>query len=221
MKVNIAYVTDQSAGGVGAYVDDTRVVVDGTVTEAEGFETGLGAWSIQGHPREAPKFGSGSSAPSHCSQLRSDTGHRALRIWCRATGYSRRASEGARQGDELSAPVGCCPHLTVVDLTATLGPATVLWPGDAPMSAEVTDTIAPTFCRHQPDASVELQVLDALPRRALEHHARAGWLLPVHPHHRFGRWSRSALGGHRTHPIDHRPAAHDAIQHHGFEQAPR
>jgi len=55
VEVNIAYVTDQSAGGVGAFVDDTRVVVDGTVTRAQGFETGLGAWSIQGAPPGSPE----------------------------------------------------------------------------------------------------------------------------------------------------------------------
>ena len=55
VEVSIAYVTDQSAGGVGAYVDDTRVMVDGAVARAQGFETGLGAWSIQGAPAGSPE----------------------------------------------------------------------------------------------------------------------------------------------------------------------
>ena len=54
VAVDIAYVTDSSTGGVGAYVDDTRVVINGTPTQPEGFETGLGDWSIQGAPAGSP-----------------------------------------------------------------------------------------------------------------------------------------------------------------------
>ena len=50
VEVSISYVTDPSSGGVGAFVDDTKVVVGGAVTEAEGFETGLGPWSLPGPP---------------------------------------------------------------------------------------------------------------------------------------------------------------------------
>ncbi|MEO8330414.1 MAG: hypothetical protein ABI586_10445, partial [Candidatus Nanopelagicales bacterium] len=59
VKVDISYVTDQSAGGLGAYIDDTRVVVDGTATQQEGFETGLGAWSIQAPPAGSPEVSVG------------------------------------------------------------------------------------------------------------------------------------------------------------------
>ena len=54
VEVSISYVTDPSTGGVGAFVDDTKVLVGGAVTESEGFETGLGAWSIPGPPRRKP-----------------------------------------------------------------------------------------------------------------------------------------------------------------------
>jgi hypothetical protein len=50
VEVSISYVTDPGSGGVGAFVDDTRLVAGGATVEAEGFETGLGAWSIPGPP---------------------------------------------------------------------------------------------------------------------------------------------------------------------------
>jgi hypothetical protein len=57
VEVSISYVTDPSTGGVGAFVDDTKVLVGGAVTESEGFETGLGAWSILGPPPGRPPAG--------------------------------------------------------------------------------------------------------------------------------------------------------------------
>ena len=57
VEVSISYVTDPSTGGVGAFVDDTKVLVGGAVTESEGFETGLGAWSIPGPPPGSPPAG--------------------------------------------------------------------------------------------------------------------------------------------------------------------
>jgi hypothetical protein len=50
VEVSISYVTDPAGGGVGAFVDDTAVVVAGQVRESEGFEQGLGAWSLPGRP---------------------------------------------------------------------------------------------------------------------------------------------------------------------------
>jgi hypothetical protein len=43
-------VTDPSFGGAGAFVDDTRLVVGGSTRNAEGFETGLGPWTISPPP---------------------------------------------------------------------------------------------------------------------------------------------------------------------------
>ncbi|AQZ65583.1 putative zinc-binding carboxypeptidase [[Actinomadura] parvosata subsp. kistnae] len=54
VEVSISYVTDPGTGGVGAFVDDTRLLVGGTATESEGFETGLGAWAIPGPPAGSP-----------------------------------------------------------------------------------------------------------------------------------------------------------------------
>jgi hypothetical protein len=50
VEVSISYVSDPGTGGTGAFVDDTRLVVGGSVVEAEGFETDLGVWSLPGPP---------------------------------------------------------------------------------------------------------------------------------------------------------------------------
>ncbi|MFB4266790.1 M14 family zinc carboxypeptidase [Nonomuraea sp. GTA35] len=54
VEVSISYVTDPGTGGVGAFVDDARVVVGGTAVESEGFETGLGPWTVPGPPAGSP-----------------------------------------------------------------------------------------------------------------------------------------------------------------------
>jgi Zinc carboxypeptidase/Immune inhibitor A peptidase M6 len=59
VEVAVSYVTDPSSGGAGVFVDDTRVVVGGATTAAEGFETGLGAWSIPGPPAGSPDGATG------------------------------------------------------------------------------------------------------------------------------------------------------------------
>ena len=50
IEVSISYVTDPGSGGTGVYVDQTRLTVGGTETQAEGFETSLGAWTLPGSP---------------------------------------------------------------------------------------------------------------------------------------------------------------------------
>ena len=57
VEVSISYVTDPSTGGVGVVVDDTAVLVDGSEVSSEGFETGLGAWSVPGPPAGSPPGG--------------------------------------------------------------------------------------------------------------------------------------------------------------------
>ena len=49
----ISYVTDPSTGGVGAFVDDTRVVIDG-VTDADGFEGATSTWAPGDPPADSP-----------------------------------------------------------------------------------------------------------------------------------------------------------------------
>ena len=46
--------TDPTVGGVGAFVDDTRVVVNGSVVSADGFEGLTSTWSIVGPPPGSP-----------------------------------------------------------------------------------------------------------------------------------------------------------------------
>jgi hypothetical protein len=53
VEVSIAYVTDPGTGGVGAFVDDTRVTVDG-VESADGLEEATSAWTVGGPPAESP-----------------------------------------------------------------------------------------------------------------------------------------------------------------------
>ena len=47
VEVSITYVTDPGSGGVGAFVDDTRIVVDGAVTRADGFEGATSTWTVR------------------------------------------------------------------------------------------------------------------------------------------------------------------------------
>jgi hypothetical protein len=53
VEVSLSYVTDPSTGGVGAFVDDTRVVADG-VTDADGFEAATSSWTVGDAPQGSP-----------------------------------------------------------------------------------------------------------------------------------------------------------------------
>ncbi|MBM4831495.1 M14 family metallopeptidase [Actinospica acidiphila] len=53
-EVSVAYVTDPGSGGRGVLADEASLVVGGTVTETEGFEESLGAWSASGPPPGSP-----------------------------------------------------------------------------------------------------------------------------------------------------------------------
>ncbi|MET9360809.1 M14 family zinc carboxypeptidase [Streptomyces sp. NPDC006632] len=54
VELAVAYVSDPGTGGLGAFVDDTRLVVGGAPRGAEGFETSLGPWSVPGPPAGSP-----------------------------------------------------------------------------------------------------------------------------------------------------------------------
>ncbi|GGY45206.1 M14 family metallopeptidase [Streptomyces xanthochromogenes] len=54
VEIAVSYVSDPGTGGLGAFVDDTRLVVGGTASGAEGFETSLGPWSVPGAPAGSP-----------------------------------------------------------------------------------------------------------------------------------------------------------------------
>jgi hypothetical protein len=54
VEVSIAYVSDPFTGGTGLFIDDTKVTTTGGTLDAEGFETGLGPWTIAGAPAGSP-----------------------------------------------------------------------------------------------------------------------------------------------------------------------
>ena len=54
VEVSIAYVSDPFTGGTGLFIDDTRVTTTGGQLDAEGFETGLGPWTVAGAPAGSP-----------------------------------------------------------------------------------------------------------------------------------------------------------------------
>ncbi|KES04183.1 peptidase M14 [Streptomyces toyocaensis] len=54
VEVSIAYVTDPGSGGHGVLADEASLVVGGTATGTEGFETSLGVWRVSGPPAGSP-----------------------------------------------------------------------------------------------------------------------------------------------------------------------
>lgn len=50
VELSISYLTDWGTQGLGVFVDDTQVVVDGTVTAETSFEDGLGGWTPSAAP---------------------------------------------------------------------------------------------------------------------------------------------------------------------------
>ncbi|MFI9174836.1 M14 family metallopeptidase [Streptomyces lincolnensis] len=54
IEISISYVSDPGTGGHGVLADDASLVVGGTATQTEGFETSLGAWSVAGPPPGSP-----------------------------------------------------------------------------------------------------------------------------------------------------------------------
>ena len=53
VEVSITYVTDPASGGIGSFVDDTKVVVDGS-TDADGFEGAESSWTVGSEPEGSP-----------------------------------------------------------------------------------------------------------------------------------------------------------------------
>ncbi|MFB7243007.1 zinc carboxypeptidase [Streptomyces populi] len=54
VEVSFSYISDPGSGGHGLLVDDASLVVAGTATGTEGFESSLGAWSVAGPPAGSP-----------------------------------------------------------------------------------------------------------------------------------------------------------------------
>ena len=53
VELSITYMTDPSTGGIGAFVDDTKVTVDGSI-DADGFEGADSSWAPGGEPEGSP-----------------------------------------------------------------------------------------------------------------------------------------------------------------------
>lgn len=50
VELSISYISDWSTQGLGVFLDDTRVIVDGTTVSDTSFETDLGGWALAGPP---------------------------------------------------------------------------------------------------------------------------------------------------------------------------
>jgi Zinc carboxypeptidase/Immune inhibitor A peptidase M6 len=50
VDLKISYVTDPGSGGIGVFVDDTRITTTGGVLSADGFETDPSLWTVEGAP---------------------------------------------------------------------------------------------------------------------------------------------------------------------------
>jgi hypothetical protein len=54
VEIVVSNVTDPFTGEIGVMLDDTRLTIDGVESQAEGFESGLGDWSVLGAPGTSP-----------------------------------------------------------------------------------------------------------------------------------------------------------------------
>lgn len=57
VEVSFSYVADPGTGFQGAFVDDTKVTTSTATLDAEGFETGLGPWTVPGPPTGSVNVG--------------------------------------------------------------------------------------------------------------------------------------------------------------------
>lgn len=55
VELSISYVTDPSSGGIGVFVDDTEVLADGGVVDADGFEGATSTWTPSPAPEGSPE----------------------------------------------------------------------------------------------------------------------------------------------------------------------
>jgi len=54
VDLKISYVTDPGSGGLGVFVDDTRLTTTDGVVDADGFETDPSLWTVEGAPAGSP-----------------------------------------------------------------------------------------------------------------------------------------------------------------------
>ena len=97
VEVVVSYVTDPATGGTRVILDDTRLTTTAGTSEAEGFETGLGAWSLLGPaPGSAPTSGDWKRTDTSAGDGgRRHRGQRAARLRHRAARRTSRPGRGA------------------------------------------------------------------------------------------------------------------------------
>jgi hypothetical protein len=55
VEVSIAFASDWGTQGIGAFLDDTSVIVDGATVAETSFESDLGGWTVSGPPAGSPQ----------------------------------------------------------------------------------------------------------------------------------------------------------------------
>ncbi|MQA24036.1 MAG: zinc carboxypeptidase [Micromonosporaceae bacterium] len=55
VEVSIGYASDWGTQGIGTFLDDAAVTVDGSVVDETSFESDLGGWSVSGPPAGSPE----------------------------------------------------------------------------------------------------------------------------------------------------------------------
>ncbi|WP_415954267.1 M14 family zinc carboxypeptidase [Streptomyces sp. KLOTTS4A1] len=78
VEVSLSYVTDPGFGLRGVFADNAQVVIGGSVTETEGFETSLGSWAVSAAPAGSPNItgdwsGTGELYRSHAAVTTRDS----------------------------------------------------------------------------------------------------------------------------------------------------
>jgi hypothetical protein len=54
VEISISYISDPGFQGLGVFVDDTKVTVDGATESETSFEDGMGGWAVPGAPEGSP-----------------------------------------------------------------------------------------------------------------------------------------------------------------------
>jgi hypothetical protein len=54
VEISISYISDPGFQGLGVFVDDTKVTVDGATESETSFEDGMGGWDVPGAPEGSP-----------------------------------------------------------------------------------------------------------------------------------------------------------------------
>ena len=117
VDVKISYVTDPNTGGIGAFVDDTRVTTTAGVLDADGFEGATSLWTLEGAPDgSAPNAGDFQFAGTLVEVAASVTTEDSVLL-----GYGiEQLATPAEQADVLGRIMPTCCRLAGVDSDGVL-----------------------------------------------------------------------------------------------------